>query len=630
MAGAGVLLLVLGTTTVALSLHAVGGNCSAGDKAQQGWRFDLSDDTIKFSTAGCLSETANWATLEELEIRLCERGSPKQNFTFDPATGLVKHGQYCLALNTGGGGGGGGGGGELRLEVAGCGGRSNPKFERPAERWAMANGSALQTADGGHCIAAAASRPESWPPRLYDLWTGHDAFVPRGIYRIPSMITTKNGTLIVFAQARVHSTDATPSSVVMRRSFNDGETWEPSRVVLPDYFNATEQVGEAVYDPETDTIFFFENHVDFRNRHPGCSTCLLWVMNSTNHGLSWSPQTVIRLADPAANQTEPWGGGNRTFGGGLASGIALTTGPHKGRLLAALRHDCGCNDRPASFAVFSDDHGRSWAGGALLPEPGEHFPGMPPGAPNQTNGALGGWTECQVAELRNGSVLMTSRNLFNTKSGLHGRMFARSDDGALSRTWTPASPCLFRTSQPYLDTNLAWIPDPLAAVPRRLTGVPTLRPGERRRRELGADLVGRQRPAARPDLDLLRGVDRRRAWPGRPLLRQPDRPWPAGQLLDPLLHRRRAGLAVSERCLRRWGGVLRPDHHQAWRRRVRLRTRAERPRPLRLADFRQDPRPPQRNRRSGEVAWPGGGRIERVNTRAVRGCGAVFYGFYCM
>ena len=73
--------------------------------------------------------------------------------------------------------------------------------------------------------------------------------------------------------------------------------------------------------------------------------------------------------------------------------------------------------------------GCSWTGGALLPEPGELFPGMPSGPPNQTNGALGGWTECQVAELRNGSVLLTSRNLYAPSSGLGGRMFARSDDG---------------------------------------------------------------------------------------------------------------------------------------------------------------------------------------------------------
>ena len=119
------------------------------------------------------------------------------------------------------------------------------------------------------------------------------------------MITTKNGTLIVFAQARVHSTDATPSSVVMRRSFDDGASWEPTRVVLPDFFNTTEQVGESLYDPVTDTIFFFENHVDFRNRHPGCSTCNLWQMSSADHGLtvsSLSCAAVVRVERARAHE----------------------------------------------------------------------------------------------------------------------------------------------------------------------------------------------------------------------------------------------------------------------------------------------------------------------------------------
>ena len=239
-------------------LHAVGGNCS-GDSSQQGWRFDPSDDSVKFGSAGCLSEPPHWSTLDELVVVPCETGSskqnftsPKQNFTFNATTGLVQHGTGCLALNIKDPDS------AMRLAVSRCGGRANPKFESPKELWAAANGAVLRTKDQAQCISAALSRPASWPTQLYDLWTGHDAYTPRGIYRIPSMITTKNGTLIVFAQARVHSTDATPSSVVMRRSFDDGESWEPTRVVLPDFFDATEQVGESLYDPVTDTIFFFE------------------------------------------------------------------------------------------------------------------------------------------------------------------------------------------------------------------------------------------------------------------------------------------------------------------------------------------------------------------------------------
>ena len=81
--------------------------------------------------------------------------------------------------------------------------------------------------------------------------------------------------------------------------------------MLPDYYNATEQVGESLYDPISDTIFFFENHVDFRNRHPGCSTCVLLVMNSTDHGLTWSSQTKIKLAPPSTDSEDPFflGGG---------------------------------------------------------------------------------------------------------------------------------------------------------------------------------------------------------------------------------------------------------------------------------------------------------------------------------
>eukprot|EP01052_Picozoa_sp_SAG31_P035160 SAG31_NODE_4207_length_3473_cov_3.916716_1_plen_481_part_00 len=443
--------------SVQQQLHAVGGNCTS-DPSQQGWQFDSADDTIKFQPAagagGCLSEPPNWNTLSELVVVPCKPGEPKQNFSFDAATGLVRHGTNCLALNLGDKPDS-----ALRLEISGCGGRYNPHFQSPKELFAAANGSALRTNDGLQCVSATPGRPTTWPPKLYDLWTGHDAYTPRGIYRIPSMITTNNGTLVVFAQARVHSTDATPSSVVMRRSFDDGESWEPTHVVLPDYFNATEQVGESLYDPATDTIFFFENHVDFRIRHPGCSTCALWQMSSTDHGLTWTNQTVIKLADPNANQTEPWGGGNRTFGGGLASGIALKGGTHKGRLLAALRHDCGCNDQPASFVVYSDDHGQTWTGGALLPEAGEH--GMHPGPPNQTNGARGGWTECEVAELKNGSVLLTSRNLYNSRSGLAGRMFARSDDGGANwaSVWSAVNDPQIGLTSTYCEGSIVGVPE---------------------------------------------------------------------------------------------------------------------------------------------------------------------------
>ena len=69
-------------------------------------------------------------------------------------------------------------------------------------------------------------------------------------------------------------------------------------------------------------------------------------------------------------------------------GNELMRGPHRGRLVFARRFDSGCaktSDYVRSYALFSDDHGKSWTVGQLLPA---------------------GWSEDQVAEMKNGSILM--------------------------------------------------------------------------------------------------------------------------------------------------------------------------------------------------------------------------------
>ena len=45
----------------------------------------------------------------------------------------------------------------------------------------------------------------------------------------------------------------------MRRSFDDGESWEPTRIVLPDFFNATMQARVSLQDraPSTHGVFDF-------------------------------------------------------------------------------------------------------------------------------------------------------------------------------------------------------------------------------------------------------------------------------------------------------------------------------------------------------------------------------------
>ena len=269
---------------------------------------------------------------------------------------------------------------------------------------------------------------------LTDLFHQLDARLPHGDYRIPSLITTSNGTLLAFIAGRMHRTDITPNIIYLRRSMDDGDSWGPAFALLSDAQNRTEYGGAPIAMLNGSVLFVFNANV-FGSREP-CAGCQLWSMRSDDDGVTWSVPRRISTADdqPA----------NATYGSALASGVALTAGPYAGRLVVPLRHDCGCHDLRASFVVYSDDGGATWRGGAemlLLPRFG------------------GGWTECQAAQLRNGSLILTSRNFYGRSSGQGPRLFARSDDGG--RTWA-ANWSAPRASlpDPYCEASLISQPSP--------------------------------------------------------------------------------------------------------------------------------------------------------------------------
>jgi len=64
----------------------------------------------------------------------------------------------------------------------------------------------------------------------------------------------------------------------------------------------------------------------------------------------------------------------------------------------------------------------------------------------------GGWTECQVAELSNGSVILTSRNSYGLSSGIGPRLFARSDDGGV--TWVANWSAGLDLPDPYCEASI--------------------------------------------------------------------------------------------------------------------------------------------------------------------------------
>ncbi|HMC26802.1 MAG TPA: sialidase family protein [Verrucomicrobiae bacterium] len=71
-------------------------------------------------------------------------------------------------------------------------------------------------------LAAAAS---SGAPQVVDLFVGGQGGYPA--YRIPAQITTRRGSLLAFAEGRTSLRDHAENKIVMKRSMDGGNTWEP-------------------------------------------------------------------------------------------------------------------------------------------------------------------------------------------------------------------------------------------------------------------------------------------------------------------------------------------------------------------------------------------------------------------
>ena len=53
-------------------------------------------------------------------------------------------------------------------------------------------------------------------------------------HRIPTIVVSNKGTILVFAEARTSDNDWAARAIVMRRSFDNGNTWEPSKTIVSD------------------------------------------------------------------------------------------------------------------------------------------------------------------------------------------------------------------------------------------------------------------------------------------------------------------------------------------------------------------------------------------------------------
>ncbi|WP_461791690.1 sialidase family protein [Pedobacter sp.] len=210
-------------------------------------------------------------------------------------------------------------------------------------------------------------------------------------YRIPTLVTTKNGSLLLFAEARKTTwRDKSPTDIVVKRSADNGQNWS-AMTLLTSGGNNAYMDPTALVDHTTGRIFLFCTLVPSTDQTGPSNTA--WVITSDDDGLTWSaPRNVT---------SEIIAPGFYNSGFAPGSGLQMKGTTYKDRLILPVRQSDATRTR--NRAVYSDDHGATWKIG---------------------NEALDGG-EWQIAE----SPLNT---LINNRRGDGKRYKAKSTNGGLS------------------------------------------------------------------------------------------------------------------------------------------------------------------------------------------------------
>ncbi|MFF8949113.1 exo-alpha-sialidase [Streptomyces sp. NPDC014940] len=193
---------------------------------------------------------------------------------------------------------------------------------------------------------------------------GYDA------YRIPAAVVTRRGTVLAFAEGRHDGADDSGDiDVVLRRSADGGCTWGKLTVVAAGQGD-TRGNPAPVVDPRTGAVVLVtsfnagsatEARIMRGEVAPGQGR-RVFVQRSLDDGRRFTtPRDITAAVKPPR-----W----RWYATGPGHALALTRGPHAGRLLVPADHstapppgspDTGQEPRYyGAHALYSDDGGRTW------------------------------------------------------------------------------------------------------------------------------------------------------------------------------------------------------------------------------------------------------------------------------
>ncbi|MEU2859958.1 sialidase family protein [Streptomyces mirabilis] len=239
-------------------------------------------------------------------------------------------------------------------------------------------------------------------------------------FRIPAVVRSTHGTLLAFAEGRVHDCgDAGDIDIVVKRSTDGGRTWGPLQVV-------NEGAGDThgnpapIVDRATGRIVLAETYNTGRADGRGCDVpCdrTPHLQYSDDDGLSWSAPRDLSAEILPPN----W---NSWYATGPVHGIQLTRGRHAGRLVFGVNTETWNGSRVTAnnaALITSDDGGDHWRIGAS-----DSWPIAEDGTFRQKP------SELTLTERADGSVLVSGREQDGTDLGHRTQTVSR--DGGDSFT----------------------------------------------------------------------------------------------------------------------------------------------------------------------------------------------------